>query len=456
MPKKPPPPQKLLPHDEDNERAVLGSVLFDPEYLQEAEYFGIREDDFYLKEHKKIWKSIEETSARGEHVNTISVKQTLQSNNETFDLAKLASLPDEALPSVVIFPDSLKRLRNDAMFRQIIRTAAKYQAEANNRPTDAEGFIDQFEKDALEIRSDSTIGKASTTKEISNRVLEQLLAGGKPQGIHCGLQPIDNITRGWQPSDMIVIAARPGMGKTAMGIQFAIHAAENNHKVLFFSQEMNEDAIFSRMVSMKSEIELSLLSQGTNHQLWQQTKEKIRTAAEELERIPLLIDDKSALTPMQIKASVRRENRKHNGIDLIIIDYLQLIHIDQRNESRQIEISKISSIMKGIAAEFKIPVIVLSQLNREVEKRADGKPKISDLRESGAIEQDADLVFLLQEIPEEQRDNNLSTDQQANCRINLAKHRNGKTATFDVVFQKDCTKFKLPIDDRYEYAPSDS
>lgn len=433
-------PSDLPPHDESNERIVLGSILYDSENcLNAAEEFGLHTEDFYRKTHKDLWMAIQELSKKGKHLDSISAIQRLKNNAVTFDVGYVSNLVSEEV-SAEILPVYLQRLRNDGMLRQAIRTASTHLNAAKDRPDDIDGFIDGFESEVLEIRSLQSPQDAKQASNLVSVVFDQINSGGKPHGIPCGLQPIDDITRGWQPSDMIIIAARPGMGKTALGLQFACHASANNHPVAFFSQEMSAESLMYRVISGESKVPLKLLTEGPEQILTISSREDMEQAYQRIGKFPLFFDDEPRITPMKIRAKCRRWKKKHN-IQLIVIDYLQLLHTTDKTESRQIEIAKISGLMKAMAMELEIPVIILSQLNRKVEDRSSGEPKLSDLRESGAIEQDADLVFLLQSIADEKQDE--TRDVPSNMKINLAKHRNGKTDSYEVVFKPEITRFEL-------------
>lgn len=437
---------RLPPHSDDAEQGVLGCIILSPlDVIPQCVEQITNPEAFYDLRHRTIYEMLIAMWDAKLPIDIITLRERLNKTHNleaAGGLAYLSSLPD-AVPSASNVEFYIKIVREKFALRRIIGTCTEVVSRAYNHTGDVDELIDQAEADILKLGNDRIV--QSTTlpaKQLVHSAIAEidkyLTNDGQITGITTGLVDLDQLTWGFNPGDMIVIAARPGQGKTAISLNIADHVAvELKLPVGIFSMEMTGISLMMRMICARARVSMTLLRKGLiNDSSWL----KLTTACGTLQAAPLFIDDSPGLSILQLRARARRMQQQH-GIKLIIIDYLQLMHAKVRyQDGRQQEVSEISKGVKGLAKELQLPIIALCQLNRKIEERGQGaKPKLSDLRESGSIEQDSDIVGMLYQGDDE--DNNHEADV---IPINLliAKSRQGPPGNVALTFLKGCTRFE--------------
>lgn len=374
-------------------------------------------------------------------------------------LAYLASLPD-SVPSAANLDYYIEIVREKFVLRQMIDTCTEVVTRAHEHQGEVDTLLDEVERDILKLSNDRVTTSSPSMKELVSRAIHHIEAyhqrQGQLGGIATGFIDLDKMTDGLHEGEMIVIAARPSVGKTSLVMNMAEHVAVNLRlPVGVFSLEMTAESLVMRMMSSLARVNARSIRDGF---LAERDFAKLTTAAGQLAKAPLFIDDSSGLSILQLRAKARRMHQQH-GIKLFIIDYLQLLHSTARRaENRQQEIADISNGVKGLAKELKVPVIVLAQLNRESEKEKRA-PRVSDLRESGSIEQDADLVALLYRSLREKDDDEDQVGpppETIPVKMLIAKQRNGPTGEIDLTFLKSCTRFESAAKISGEDIPADN
>jgi replicative DNA helicase len=414
-------------------------------------------NDFYRRDHQLIFEAIAELAARGEPFDAVTLSEWLERKglaDQTGGLAYLAGLVRET-PSAANVRAYAEIVRERSTLRQLISVGGEIAASAYNpEGRDAGEILDEAERRVFEIaesRNKTGSGFVPLRDDLG-AVIDRLdmLAQNKGQltGLSTGFTRLDEMTAGLQKGDLIVVAGRPSMGKTTFALNIAENAAfgPQKAKVGVFSMEMSREQLAFRMVSSLGRVDQTHLRVGNvGDEEWA----RITAAIEMMKNSHIYIDDTGALTPTEVRARARRLKREH-GLDLIVVDYLQLMQVPGTRENRATEISEISRSLKALAKELSVPVIALSQLNRSVEQRQDKKPVMSDLRESGAIEQDADLIMMI--YREEVYDKN--TTRKGIADIIIAKQRNGEIGEFPLTFLGKYTKFENFVpESAYEDVP---
>ncbi len=436
---------KLPPQAKDLEEAVIGALMLERDaMLQVVEY--LRPEHFYEEAHKLIYEAAIDLFKKGEPIDMRTVVSQLRKNG-TFELIdgngalKIAELTSK-VSSAANISYHARYVMEMSIKREIIMVASKIHQDAYEDTHDVFELLDQVERSIFEISDKNLRKNYSKIKEVVRDVVDELATKKDRKdgltGVPCGFSSLDRLTGGWQNSDLIILAARPGMGKTAFIVSALRNAAADfQFPVAIFSLEMSSKQIVSRLLSAEAEIDSEKMRRGdlsaSDWQLLVHNTNKITDS-------PIFIDDTPSLTTLELRAKARRLKAEHN-IQLIVIDYLQLMRGD-KSANREQEISSITRSLKGIAKELNIPVIALSQLSRGVEARADKRPMLADLRESGAIEQDADLVAFLYR-PEYYK---ITVDEdgmptQGMAEVIVAKHRNGSLDTVKLKFIGRLTKF---------------
>lgn len=431
--------QRVLPHDIEAEQAVLSSMLLDREAVAAA-METLHPDDFYRADHKLIFDSAQELYNAGSPIDVITIKNKLEEKN-AFDqiggLSYLASLAT-AVASSVNIRHYAKIVEEKALLRRLIKASSGISQLSYEASEDVNSILDKAEKSIFDIIQNRHTEEFSHIRDVtiaSFEKIEQIFySKEKITGVPSGFIDFDNKTAGLQRSDLILLAARPSMGKTAFALNVAQNAAiRHNIPTAIFSLEMAKEQLVNRMLCSEAMLDAQKFRTGS---LEEDDWTKLVQAMGPLSESPIYIDDTPGISPMEIRAKCRRL-KLEKGLGLILIDYLQLMSGNGRNDSRQQEISEISRSLKAIAREMDCPVIALSQLSRACEQRADHRPMLSDLRESGAIEQDADVVaFLYRDeyyFPESEKKNM--------AELIIAKQRNGPTGTVDLTWLGQYTKF---------------
>ncbi len=435
---------RVPPHSVEAEQAVLGGLMLDNRGW-DAIADRVTGEDFYRRDHQLIFEGIADLAARSEPFDAVTLSEALERkalSEQTGGLIYLAGLVRDT-PSAANIRAYAEIVRKRSVLRKLIHVGGTIAASAYDpEGREANEIVDEAERLVFEIaESGNKAGSGFVPlRNDLGAVIDRLdmLAQNKGQltGISTGFTRLDEMTAGLQKGDLIVIAGRPSMGKTTFALNIAENAAfgPKKAKVGIFSMEMSRESLAFRMVSSLGRVDQSHLRVGNiDGEEWS----RVNTAISMMKEAPIYIDDTGALTPTDVRARARRLKREH-GLDLIVLDYLQLMQVSGNTENRATEISEISRSLKALAKELAVPVIALSQLNRSVEQRTDKKPVMSDLRESGAIEQDADLIMMI--YREEVYDKN--TTRKGIADIIIAKQRNGEIGEIALTFLGKYTKFE--------------
>lgn len=440
--------ERVPPQNIEAEQAVLGAMLIDKEAIAKATEV-LSADDFYREAHRVIFSAMLELYNKNEAVDMVTVTEILKRDNKLEDIGGIAYIT--SLANVVLTAANVKYhaeiVAEKSVLRQLVRVSTEIAAMGYEANDDVGTLLDTAESRILEISNRKKKADFTPINDIlmdSVQSIESLLQNkGALTGIPAGFADLDKLTSGLHPSDFIILAARPSMGKTALALNIVQNVALRAHKaiggeprsVAFFSLEMSKEQLVNRMLCAEAGIDSQRLRVGEMHDedwthLWD--------ACDTMSRAKIYIDDTAGITAMEMRSRARRLKAEH-GLDLIVVDYLQLMQgSGKRNNSgdRQQEVSEISRSLKALARELDVPVLALSQLSRSVESRQVKRPMLSDLRESGSLEQDADIVaFLYREDYYNPETENKHTE------LIIAKHRNGPVDTVNLFFQKQFTKF---------------
>lgn len=440
------PPQSLMA-----EEALLGGVMLENEALTQVTDY-VKEDDFYRPGNREIFKSILALAKNHEPIDLVTVADHLKQRQKLDAVGGsgyLSSLVDNVHTAANLTAYA-RIVKNKSLLRSLINTSTEIIEKSYGEIEDVDTLVDQAEKAILEVarnRGQSEVSPVDEVVKDSFAAIDAAYRSNSPlTGIPTGFDRIDKLTNGLQRSDLIIIAGRPSMGKTSFALNIAQNSAahqDGNSKVVFFSLEMSKVQLVTRMLCSQSEIDANALRGGM---LKDEDWPRLSAAASEVSELPIYIDDTSAITVMEMRAKARRL-KNDKGLDLVVVDYLQLMRGD--GESREREISEISRSLKAMAKELDVPVIALSQLNRAVESRPDKRPQLSDLRESGAIEQDADVIMFVYRDEVYNKDN---PENAGKAEILIRKQRNGPTGVAELQFCGKFTTFRN-LDKRYdEYA----
>lgn len=431
-------PDKDIPKNIEAEEALLGSLLIDPDVITHVADL-VEPGDFYLARHGEIYDVIRRLFDQGAPIDFVTVVEELERRDKLQDVggrAYIASLVN-AVPTAINAYQYAQIVQEKSILRQLIAAAADIARKAYDDAQDVDEIVNEAEKLIFAIAERGLDQDLVPIVDVVPEVIEDIrrLAerGDDVLGVPSGFTDLDKMLGGFQKSDLVILAARPGMGKTSMALNIALHAAKQKLRVAIFSLEMSREQLVQRLLSQEARINSHALRQGKIHgpEAW----DRLMMAASVLQSLRIYIDDTAALTPFELRTKARRLYAEH-GLDLLIVDYMQLMHSGRRSENRVQEISYISRTMKQLARELKVPVIALSQLSRQVESRAGKRPQLSDLRESGSIEQDADVVMFIH------RDDNEQEGEATNiAHIIVAKHRHGPTGVVDLFFEQRFTQF---------------
>lgn len=430
---------KLPPQSIEAERSVLGGMLLQNDAIHRVVEF-LRPDDFYRDAHRKIFQAIIELYQKNEPADLVTTTNLLKKKGdlETIGGASYLSELVDQVPTTANISSYGKIIREKAIVRHLIQGATDIVSRGYEDQGDVDEYLDSAEKIIFEIAQRKLHQGFYQVKDIvrdSFKAIEQLYEKKELiTGVPTGYRDFDRITCGLQKADLIVIAGRPSMGKTALALNIVEHAAvEAGIVSAVFSLEMSKQQLVQRMMCSRAEVDASKLRGGF---LSESDWPRLTRAAGLLSEAPIFIDDSPALNVLEIRAKARRLQRER-GVGLIIVDYLQLMRAVGRPESREREISEISRSLKALAKELNVPIIALSQLNRGVESRQDKRPQLSDLRESGAIEQDADVITFIY------RDEmyNPNSPDAGKAEIIIGKQRNGPTGRITLAFRKQLTRF---------------
>ncbi len=433
---------KIPPQNLEAEQSVLGGILLDNQALNSVMEI-LRVEDFYSEAHRKIFAAILDISEKSRPSDLVTLNDYLRDKKQIDTVggaAYLASLVD-SVPSAANIVHYSKIVKEKAILRNLIGTATDILTKSYNAGSDVDGLLDEAEHAIFEISENKIKPSFSPLRDLikdSFRTIERLYEKKELiTGVPTGFEKLDEMTSGLQKSDLVIIAGRPSMGKTAFALNIAQRAAvDAGIPVAIFSLEMSKEQLAFRMLSSEAMVDSQRLRRGYPGETdWP----KLTTAAGRLAEAPIYIDDTAAISVLEMKAKARRL-KAESGLGLLIVDYLQLMRAGGTRDSREQEISEISRSLKALAKELNIPVVALSQLNRQVEQRTNRRPQMADLRESGAIEQDADVIMFLY------RDEvyNRTEENTGLAEVNIGKQRNGPTGTVKLVFLEKYTRFENP------------
>lgn len=442
---------KTPPHDLDAEESILSAIFINNESLHDIIDL-LSPDDFYKGAHKKIFTAIMELARDEEPADLITVANRLKEKDQLESIggaAFLATISDSA-PVAVNAVHYARIIKGKASLRQLITASSTIIENCLKDQGDFEDILDFAESSIFAIAEKKAKGAFQSLSELINlnidKLEEQQGKEGGLSGLSTGYTKLNSITSGLQQSDLIILAARPSMGKTAFALNLARNVAlEENKPVAIFSLEMSNEQLSMRLLTSEARIDSNRLRTGfISQEDWQNATD----AAGILNEMPIFIDDTPNISAMEIRAKSRKLYQKHGEIGLIIIDYLQLMKAPFKSDRRDLEIAEISRSLKALAKELNVPVIALSQLNRMLEQRPDKRPRLSDLRESGALEQDADIVAFIyrDEVYNKEADN----PKKGTAEIIISKNRNGATGTAFMHFIGQYTRFEELSPDLYQ------
>jgi replicative DNA helicase len=436
--------ERTLPHNLEAERSVLGAILLHTDAFNLAAEV-IDSKDFFRDAHRRIFDKMVKLVERGDAVDLVTLKEELMRAGELEEVggpAYIAALVD-GVPRSTNVEHYAKIIKEKATLRNLIFSANKILADAYDAEEEADTILDQAEHAIFAIADDRVRDGFVSLRQLAHSSLdtiEQLHAKKELiTGVPTGFVDLDEMTSGLQSSDLIIVAARPSMGKTSLVLNIAQHVGtKTDMTVGVFSLEMSKEQLFLRMLTGEARIDAHRLRGGfLGERDWGRLSEAIGTLSE----AKIFIDDTPSIGVLEMRAKCRRLAAEH-GLHLIIIDYIQLMQGRGRFENRTLELASISRSLKGLAKELSVPIIVLSQLSRAPESRSDHRPQLSDLRESGALEQDADVVIFIYREDQYADKNAAPTDAQGTAELIIGKQRNGPTGVVRLAFIREFTRFE--------------
>jgi replicative DNA helicase len=443
---------RIPPHNQEAEQSVIGAIFLEPQALITAAEI-LQYEDFYRVAHQKIFQTMNKLSDQGKPIDVVTVTEELSSKKELEDVGGLSYLTEiaNAVPTAANIAHYARIVEEKALLRRLIRVATNIVEDGYTREDEVEALLSEAEKKMMEVSNRKNAGDFRHIKDVLVQTYDNIellhARKGDITGVPTGFRDLDRITAGFQRNDLIIVAARPSVGKTAFALNVAQNVAtKTDENVAIFSLEMGAEQLVMRMLCAEGNIDAQVLRTGA---LTAEDWRKLTMAMGSLSNAGIFIDDTPGIRINEIRSKCRRLKQEY-GLGMIMIDYLQLI-VGSSNgkENRQQEVSEISRSLKSLARELQVPVIALSQLSRGVEQRQDKRPMMSDLRESGSIEQDADIVSFL--YREDYYDK--ETENQNMIEIIIAKQRNGPTGTVTLAFVKEFNKF-VNVDWSQHQAPT--
>jgi replicative DNA helicase len=431
--------ERGLPANVEAERSILGAILLDNSLVNQAIEM-LRRDDFFLDSHRRIYDKMVALSERVQPIELITLSDELRRAAEFEQIGGatyIASLID-GVPRTDTIAHYAKIVKGKSMLRKLISASSQITAMAIDEEDEADVIIDKAEQLIFQIAEDRMRQGFQYIGDVAHRRLEQIeQMAGRPEmitGVPTGFTDFDQMTSGLQKQDLVIVAARPSMGKTALALNIAQYAAKNGAVVGIFSLEMSAEALVSRLLCSEARVDAHRLRTGyLNREEWARLADALRRLCE----TQIYIDDSPGAGVLEMRAKSRRL-KAERGLDMLVIDYIQLMQGRGRIESRQQEVSQISRDLKALAKELDMPVVALSQLSRAPETRSEHRPVLSDLRESGGLEQDADVVsFIFREEVY-----NPTEENRGIAELILSKQRNGPTGTIHLAFLKEFTRFE--------------
>lgn len=432
------PSEKTVPQNVEAEEAVLGALMIDPEGIFRVLSF-LRGEDFYLKKHQWIFEAVLKIHERRDPIDFLTINTELDQRGQLQKVGGAAYISKlmNAVPSAINIESYGRLVEEAAVRRRLLDSVSDIARYAYNETLSIADVLDRSEGSLFGVSERRLTRDLQPVQEVAQRYYDRIEYlyehSGEPLGVPSGFRDIDQILGGFQRSDFLILAARPGVGKTSLMISMALNAARVGKYAALFSLEMSAEQLVQRMVAQVSKIDAQRLRLGKIHEdEWPRFTDAIGQLAE----LPICIDDTPSISVLQLRTKCRRV-ASEKGVDIVFVDYLQLMTTEMHTDNRVQEVSYISRSLKGLARELDTPVMTASQLSRAVEQRADKHPQLSDLRESGALEQDSDVVMFIY------RDEmyNPETETPRIADVEIAKHRNGPTGTVQLFFNSRLTKF---------------
>ncbi len=446
--------EKILPHNLEAERSLLGGILIDSEAMIKIADL-VHPMDFYKVSHQRIFEAMLELYQNKEPIDILSLSEKLKEKGflEEIGGASYLSSLTSLVPTTSHLEHYAKIVKEKSILRSLIGTSYKIAQECFEEKKEISLLLDEIQQEVISISQKGTFSKFQNLKEFLKEAFERidrLHRGEKPlRGLTTGFSEIDQMLAGFQKANLVVLAARPSLGKTALALDFArAIALKEKLPVGIFSLEMSKEEIVDRLIAAQSGVDLWRIRTG-------RLKEEIdfnliERALDKLSQAPIFIDDTPSLDILQIRTMARKLQIEH-GLGALIIDYLQLIRPLNNNESEVQQISEVSRFLKSLARELQVPVIAVSQLSRAVEQRESRIPRLSDLRASGSIEQDADIVMFIYRKDKDKKPELVSPEERNTAQIIIAKHRNGPTGSINLKFDPGCVSFRS-IDELHKEA----
>jgi replicative DNA helicase len=432
-------PGRVPPHDQDAELSVLGSILLDPLSVAKVLQF-LHPEDFYRENNGQVYRAALDLFAAGEPIDNVTLAAQLQTMGMLDRIGgrtHLASM-QSAVPTAANIEYYGRIVKEKAYKRRLISAGSNIAGFGYDDGVEAEEAINQAQSLVFGVADDRDQRELARLYDLLGPAMErislQMESGQGVIGVPSGFHDLDRMTGGFKDSDLIIVAGRPSMGKTSLALNIALHAAlESKKAIAIFSLEMSKEQLTERLLTEQAQIDAQRLHRGL---LSEAEYDRVSNALGPLGEAAIYIDDTPAMDELTLQLKARQAKMRHN-IDLVVVDYLQLMHGRSRGDDNRVqEVSSISRALKGLARELRIPVIAISQLSRAPEQRPDKRPILSDLRESGAIEQDSDVVMFLYR-PEYYK----SEERPGIAEVIIAKHRNGPTGTIELKFRRDHTRF---------------
>lgn len=442
--------KRMMPNSKEAEGAVIGSMIMDRDSIVKASEM-LTKDDFYYSQYGILFETMVELYNEGAPVDLITLQNRLREKNVPPEISSLEYVRDlyETKPVSANTEHYAKIVSEKAVLRRLIKVAENIENDCYQETDSLDGILEQTEKNIFGLLQNRSVDDYVPIQKVVMNALDRIEAASRTQGnvtgIPTGFNSLDYKLSGLQPSDLVLIAARPSMGKTAFVLNIAQHAVLKEHMATaIFSLEMSKEQLVNRLFALQAPMDAQLLRSGN---LADSDWSKLMEAAGQIAGSPLIIDDTPGISISELRSKCRKYKLEHD-LKLVIIDYLQLMSGSGKGDSRQQEISDISRSLKQVARELNVPVLALSQLSRQVEQRPEHRPMLSDLRESGAIEQDADVVMFIY------RDDyyNKDTDKKGIAEIIIAKQRNGPIGTVELAWLPEYTRFEDPL----KYNPQDA
>ena len=434
---------RSMPYSIEAEESLLGNIMLYPDAMRQCVDAGVTADDFYLDKHRQIYNLMHSMYENKEKVDTVSLSSRLKDFGVYDKIGGLEYLMQLANATISAnnTGEYISIIRNKSLARKVIKVGEEISNDAYDSSVSIDEMLENVERKVTEVTRSKTSADFKTGEEIFDATIKHIQAiqeaGTAITGVKTKFRDLDSKTAGFQKGDLIIVAARPSMGKTALALNLAMNSAEiTPGAVAIFSLEMPAEQVATRILAANSGVEIQKLRTG---QLNDEDWSKVNEATQRLKQMNFFIDDTPGIKVSEMYAKARKL-AQDEGLYMIVVDYIQLIQATGKSDSRQQEVSEISRRLKAMARELNVPLIALSQLSRSVEARQDKRPMLSDLRESGALEQDADLVLFLYRDAYYNRDENDNSNRE-DVELLIAKHRNGPTGKVLLAFQKEINAF---------------